>query len=166
MLGPNNYDGLLIMDWPVSFREVTDGSTKTLLIGERTYQIRAWMIGAYWTGKSDPPQVRGQATGTPDGPQPTTAFFACKNVNDVALLNHDPYDGCYIGHNNEMGDRPTVGDSTPRTISVNNLPFGSLHPGGVNFCLGDGSVTFLEEGVDVMTYLALASRNGDEIVSH
>ena len=48
IFGPNNFDGLIIQDWPVALQKVTDGTSNTLLMGERTYQIRAWMIGAYW----------------------------------------------------------------------------------------------------------------------
>ena len=148
----------------MTFKQVTDGTSKTLLIGERTYQIRAWMIGAYYTGNTDPPSGRDPSV-VPSGPQPSTAFFACKNVNDIALLNHDPYTGCYIGHDNTLGDRPNVPDSTPRTISCNNLPFASFHPGGVNFSFGDGSVQFLNDSMDTKLYLAMGSRNGDEVVS-
>src|SRR4051812_26145770 len=50
LAGPNNYDGLLIEGWPVTLKSATDGTSKTLLIGERWYQARAWMIGAYWSG--------------------------------------------------------------------------------------------------------------------
>jgi prepilin-type N-terminal cleavage/methylation domain-containing protein/prepilin-type processing-associated H-X9-DG protein len=163
LLGPNNWDGLLIQDWPIALKKVTDGTSKTLLIGERTYQIRAWMIGAYWRD----PRTEPLKSTPPIGPQSNVAFFACKNLNNLAPLNHDPYTGCYIGHNNSLGDRPPVPDppATPRTLSVNNLPFGSFHKGGVNFSYGDGSVKFLPDDLDMTIYLALGSRNGDEAVS-
>jgi prepilin-type processing-associated H-X9-DG protein len=45
------------------------------------------------------------------------------------------------------------------------MPFGSFHPGGVNFAYGDGSVKFLNDSLDVNAYLALGSRNGGETVS-
>jgi len=163
IFGPNNYDGLLIMDWSVPLKQVTDGTSKTFLIGERNYQIRTWMIGAYWVGVTDPPNVRGQPATTPIGPQSSTAFFACKNLSDKVSLNHDPYQGCYIGHDNSKGDRPKVPSSTPRTIPVNDLPFASFHSGGVNFSFGDGGVRFTRDDMDVDLYLALGSRNGDEI---
>ncbi|MEM8946081.1 MAG: DUF1559 domain-containing protein [Planctomycetota bacterium] len=165
LFGRNNYDGLLIMDWPVELQEATDGLSNTLLIGERTYQIRAWMLGAYWVGNTDPPRPRGDRFTPPDGPQPATAFFGCKNLTDTVSLNHDPFDGCYVGHDNSLGDRPQVPDSTPRTLSVNDLPFGSRHPGGVNFCYGDGGTRFLTDDIDVDLLLALGSRNGEEVVS-
>ena len=164
ILGPNNFDGLLIMDWPVELRQATDGTSETFLVGERTYQIRAWMIGAYWNGTPDPKPPNAQTP--PDGPQPATAFFACKNVSDKVALNHDPYKGQYIGHDNSAGDRPEVPTTTPRTLSVNNLPFGSFHPSGVNFSFGDAGVRFINESIDVVAYLAMASRNGDDIVAH
>ncbi len=164
LFGPNNFDGLLIMDLPIELKQATDGLSNSLLIGERTYQIRTWMIGAYWVGNADPPLPR-RVTRPPTGPQPATAFFACKNVNDRALLNHDPLTACYVGHDNSLGDRPQVPDGTPKTISVNDLPFASRHPGGVNFCFGDGSTRFLNEDIDVDTYLALGSRNGGEVVA-
>jgi prepilin-type N-terminal cleavage/methylation domain-containing protein/prepilin-type processing-associated H-X9-DG protein len=167
IFGPNNYDGLIVQDWPVELQQVTDGTSNTLMIGERTYQIRAWMIGAYWkppTTSPTPPRGSPRSTTPPDGPQPTTALFACKNLAASVPLNHDPYDACYIGHSNALGDRPAVPDSTPRTVSVNDLPFGSRHPGGVNFNQGDGSVQFLRDDLDVDLYLSLGSRNGEEVL--
>jgi prepilin-type N-terminal cleavage/methylation domain-containing protein/prepilin-type processing-associated H-X9-DG protein len=161
ILGPNNYDGLLVQDWPVSLKQVTDGTSKTLLLGERYYQMRAWMIGAYWNGTPDPKPEPNQA---PDGPQPSTALFSSKNLSDKSPLNHDVFAGCYIGHDNNLGDRPNVPSTTPRTLSCNDLFFGSFHPGGVNFALGDGSVRFLPDDLDLKLYLAMGSRNGDEAV--
>ena len=42
--------------------------------------------------------------------------------------------------------------------------FRSLHPGGLNFCMADGSVHFINEQIDIWTYRKLSTRNGEEIV--
>jgi prepilin-type N-terminal cleavage/methylation domain-containing protein/prepilin-type processing-associated H-X9-DG protein len=172
IFGPNNFDGLLIQDWGVSLKQVSDGTSKTLMIGERTYQMRTWMIGAYWKQPNTNP-TRGlpNPPPPPDGPQSRVAFFACKNLSDRWPINHDPFVACYIDHVNDYmtlpspragGDRPTVPDGTPKSISVNDLPFGSFHPGGANFVFGDGNVRFLPDNIDTKLFLALGSRNGDE----
>jgi prepilin-type processing-associated H-X9-DG protein len=170
--GPNNYDGLLIMDWPVKLKQATDGTSKTLLIGERFYQIRAWMIGAYWKVplNADGTESGGRRPGIPtsqsaEGPQPRVAWFACKNLNDRWPINHDPMVNAYQDHNNALGDRPTITTDNPKQIAVNDLPFGSRHSGGANFAYGDGSVKFLPDDLDSKVFLALGSRNGDETVS-
>lgn len=41
----------------------------------------------------------------------------------------------------------------------------SHHPGGVNVCFCEGSVTFITDGIDIATWHALWTRNGGEIVS-
>jgi prepilin-type processing-associated H-X9-DG protein len=43
--------------------------------------------------------------------------------------------------------------------------FRSLHPGGAQFVMGDGSVQIIQEGVEHSVYRALATRNGEETVS-
>ena len=49
-------------------------------------------------------------------------------------------------------------------VPFNDVPMGSMHPGGANFGLGDGSVRFIKDTVDMNTYRALASRNGGEVL--
>jgi prepilin-type N-terminal cleavage/methylation domain-containing protein/prepilin-type processing-associated H-X9-DG protein len=46
----------------------------------------------------------------------------------------------------------------------NEIPMGSMHPGGANFALGDGSVRFIQESISMTTYRALASRHGREVI--
>ena len=41
----------------------------------------------------------------------------------------------------------------------------SFHPGGANFAFGDGSVRFVKDSVSMLTYQALGTRNGGEVVS-
>lgn len=47
----------------------------------------------------------------------------------------------------------------------NNKPFGSSHPGGCHFAMGDGSGTLVSEDIDMNVYRALATRDGSEAVS-
>ncbi len=162
LAGPNNYDGLLIEGWPVTLKSATDGTSKTLLIGERWYQARAWTIGAYWTPPIDPPSALLNPP-PPTGPQPTAFFFSCKNVTDKVPINYNLNISCYQLHDNTT-DRPTIANPV-LTLSLNNLPWASFHTGGVNFCYGDGSVKFMPDDIDTNLYLALGSRNGAETVS-
>ncbi|MDR3622227.1 MAG: DUF1559 domain-containing protein [Paludisphaera borealis] len=41
----------------------------------------------------------------------------------------------------------------------------SNHPGGANFAMSDGSVRFIKDSVDMMTYQALGTRSGGEVIS-
>jgi prepilin-type N-terminal cleavage/methylation domain-containing protein len=47
--------------------------------------------------------------------------------------------------------------------NFNHISFGSDHPGGCHFALGDASVRFLAETVDLSLYKAMASMNGGEV---
>jgi prepilin-type N-terminal cleavage/methylation domain-containing protein len=47
--------------------------------------------------------------------------------------------------------------------NFNDVSFGSQHPGGANFCIGDGSVQFISETVDMDLYRAAASRDRKEV---
>ena len=50
-------------------------------------------------------------------------------------------------------------------IPYNHLPMGSYHPGGANFLVGDGSVSFIGEDIELETYFQLGTVNGGESVS-
>ena len=169
LFGPNTYNGLIVQGWGTKLKKVTDGTSKTLMIGERWYMVRAWMIGSYWRAPSEP-QSNSLNGPPPSGPQGNTALFATKNLSAIAPINVNPTVTCYIDHINVYsdrpgGDRPPVPASAQRIIPVNSLPFGSFHPGGVNFGYGDGSVSWISDDIDMNTYLALGSGNGGESVA-
>lgn len=49
-------------------------------------------------------------------------------------------------------------------VPYNHLPMTSRHPGGGTFAMGDGSVQFLSQSINLSTYQALATCNGGEAV--
>ena len=58
-----------------------------------------------------------------------------------------------------------VGKPGEGTNWYRSCGFKSLHPAGANFCLGDASVRFVQNGVDYRLYNELGTRAGGEAVS-
>ena len=83
---------------------------------------------------------------------------------DVAFHNHHStayycngdYSSCHAPLN-YMPDPPTPNDWW------NVISFRSLHPGGAQFCLADGSVHFVSETIDYDLYRALSTKAGGEV---
>jgi hypothetical protein len=46
--------------------------------------------------------------------------------------------------------------------NFNDISFGSNHSGGANFAIGDASVRFIRQTIDLPLYKALASIDGGE----
>jgi hypothetical protein len=44
------------------------------------------------------------------------------------------------------------------------ISFGSYHVGGAHFTMGDGSVRFISENIDLQLYRNLGSRAGGEVL--
>ena len=61
-----------------------------------------------------------------------------------------------------FGDAPT-GD-TPNSPGAGADGFWSMHPGGCNFLLCDGSVRFLKESVEPNLFRVMATRAGGEAI--
>lgn len=62
--------------------------------------------------------------------------------------------------------KPTVSqsDSSPEWGAY-EVSFGSHHPGGAQFARGDGSVSFIAETMDAVTFSAIGTRQGGEVAS-
>jgi prepilin-type N-terminal cleavage/methylation domain-containing protein/prepilin-type processing-associated H-X9-DG protein len=162
LTGPVNYDGMLFMGSKVRPKDVTDGTSNTLLAGERWYSLRAWTIGGYWT--------QGVGTGfnktPPTGPLGGQNGFGYKNVDRRYPINASLDSvGYYYLHLTQKEQRPILNPpSNKLTMATNDLLFGSFHSSGANFVYADGSVHFLGDDLDVNIYEALASKNGGETI--
>jgi prepilin-type processing-associated H-X9-DG protein len=58
----------------------------------------------------------------------------------------------------------SAGDIRNCIMNSPNFSFRSTHSGGCNFTLMDGSVRFISDSIDMTTYKALGSRNGEDVV--
>jgi prepilin-type N-terminal cleavage/methylation domain-containing protein/prepilin-type processing-associated H-X9-DG protein len=132
-------DGIFFIDSHIRLRDVNDGSSNTLLFGERYhrdaeydrispfgYSIGAWGM---W-GKVHSP-----------------AFMGTHMLSTPVPIN---YQLPRSGGQAHIDDRLCA--------------FGSGHPGGANFALADGSVRFLSDQTNLTTLQALSTRAGGETV--
>ncbi|MCA9267265.1 MAG: DUF1559 domain-containing protein, partial [Planctomycetales bacterium] len=62
--------------------------------------------------------------------------------------------------NHPVEQAPCIWTETNMFVSVR-----SFHAGGVNMALADGSVRFISAGVDPITFAALGSRAGREVIT-
>ena len=120
-----------------SIASVTDGTSNSILVGE-TVPIQD-ANNAFWTST-------GSASGTtiPLGWNTNTFPATAANCNGPWQSSTAPL-GC--------------------RYSSAAKGFKSLHPGGCNLLFADGSVHFLKSSINIVTYAALGSRNGGEVVS-
>lgn len=126
-------DGLFYPESEVRIRDISDGTSSTLAIGERTHSLRSWTRGASYIGTlGDPFKF---------------CIGSAKNV--TWPINPDEQVICY-------------GPCTVRTCTFNDIFYGSHHPGGAQFVFADGSTHFLNDSIDMTIYKALATRNGGE----
>jgi prepilin-type N-terminal cleavage/methylation domain-containing protein/prepilin-type processing-associated H-X9-DG protein len=121
--------------WVVSMSDVSDGLSNTFLVGEAT--ISQNVGPGLVSHGAFPAWVGGNANGTCTGFY--TAGNALRLADDVFKMNL-------------------------RTSDPSNASFGSRHTQGANFLLGDGSVRFVRQSMDLRTYAAAATRNGGEVM--
>lgn len=99
--------------FPTAIRDVTDGASHTLAVGEC---VPRWCEKSWWY------------------------WFDGATATAAAPINY----------------KPDNSDPIPEDIN-NNQTFMSRHLGGCNFCMVDGSVHFIDEGIDINVLHDLAN---------
>ncbi len=135
-------DGVFYPFEQVSMKKITDGTSQTLAIGERVYQLRSFFTGAFYSG------------GKPYSPTTTkVCSYAAKNMKWG--ITTPAASGYYV----QEVETPA---GAPKTVLFNDLYWGSEHPSGCHFAYADGSVHFLNSDMSVTVLRSMATRNGGE----
>lgn len=133
----------------IRVRDVSDGLSNTLLFGERSHVDLIFDSFSSLGGGMN--AMTGWGQWAASGGQ-----YA---LSDVTLSSWAP-----INYDYPAGGGSGSFDTQPESILRINS-FGSLHVGGANFTMADGSVRFISENINQSTLVALSTRGGGEVVS-
>ncbi|MFN0198395.1 MAG: DUF1559 domain-containing protein [Planctomycetaceae bacterium] len=141
----------------VRVRDVTDGLSNTLLMGERSHTDRNY--DTFFANAFANNLIGGWGHWAPSGGQ-----FGLSDVSmsSFASINYKlPFD--FANKPGSITDLTTFESSSQAILRVN--AFGSMHVGGAIFALGDGSCKFLTENIDQQVLVSLSTKSGGEIVT-
>lgn len=132
-------DGLLFLNSSISFRQIKDGASNTIVIGERMYKDitsadLGWMSGTTSTLRHTAIPINYQ-TGLGRGAQ-----------------------GPYTGGDSQSNPKGPV----PVDQVIGG--YSSQHSGGAQFVMADGSVRFISENITPSVYRHLGQREDGEMV--
>ena len=122
----NDGDGL-----PTRMRDITDGTSNSLMLGESSFNQNGLASWAWFNG------VLATAAFPINRPAECTAGIGAPLVQG--------WNACWRDWRNNQG-------------------FSSLHVGGAQFALCDGSVRFISQNIDLATYRNVATIQGGEVV--
>ena len=137
-------EGAFLTYRPVKFAEFKDGLSNTLMLGEQSgrdegmwYNDRRNGMGGGW---------HGNGMGTQSG---FNAGWRCNSGGaGITVIQYPP--------NSDCNTATWVDCRVPYSCTA---ILNSEHPGGLNFALGDGSVHFVSETIDLLLLKQLAMRN-------
>jgi len=139
---PEGQAGMLSVDSKVRFAAVPDGLSNTLMVGERPPSSDMWW--GWWFA------------GAGQGSNYVGSLDVVLGVQERRTSTYGPYGSCPPG---PYSFRPgTINDP------CDSLHFWSLHSGGSNFLLADGSVRFIRYNISTETMNALSTRAGGETI--
>ncbi|QDS88005.1 hypothetical protein EC9_21910 [Rosistilla ulvae] len=143
--------GVLIANKSLRFRDITDGTSNTLMVSEIGGAMYTANSSSYTTIDGErvwvtPAGLHGWLMGTANtGQTPTDRVF------NLTTIRYEPNSANY--------DRPG--------ININhgpNIPLTSTHPGGVMGLNGDGHVSFIAETMNLDTLKLAATRDDGQTI--
>jgi prepilin-type N-terminal cleavage/methylation domain-containing protein len=131
-------DGVFYPESHTRIAEITDGTSHTLAIGERTYVLHIWTDGVIWV----------------KSPDKEMCMRSTRNIRWPLAADRNQF-GYYV-----FDTEAPAG--ALRTMLLNDLEFNSNHDDVVPFALADGSLHMIGKSIDLTVLRELATRNGHE----
>jgi prepilin-type N-terminal cleavage/methylation domain-containing protein/prepilin-type processing-associated H-X9-DG protein len=132
--------------------DVRDGTSNTLFVGETSrfrnepQSIFNFWNSGFWVGDG----LSAVSSRTAGIAYAVPRINAPASLGDVIpIIDPDPF----------------IWYQKPEALTYGQFGFRSQHPGGANFLMGDGSVKFIKESIDMGVYRSLSTYLGNEAVS-
>ena len=145
---PQSEDGVFFKRSRVRMAMITDGSSHTLLFGERSHED---------------PEYDRLAEELESGMGPLAAWGAWCSASHEFGSQADVLLGSIVPINYRVS--PDSGADPWDMIDSRLSAFGSGHPGGANFAMADGSARFIAEDIPLEQLQALSTRAGGEVTA-
>jgi prepilin-type N-terminal cleavage/methylation domain-containing protein/prepilin-type processing-associated H-X9-DG protein len=139
----------------VKIRDVIDGTSNTLLVGERNHTDKNYDTFATAGIATNP--MGGWGYWSPTGGQLGLTDVTMSSFGRINYLLP------YTTTTNPGLSSSATFDAAPEVIQRLNA-FGSWHVGTANFCLADGSVKSISENVDMVVFRGVSTRGKGEVV--
>lgn len=174
--------GMFNAAWGASIRQITDGTSKTIAMGDASGDPK-WKVChlANCTAADLVPDPLGEIPtpliGWIIGEPNSTSFFTALGPKGSAYgcsiepMNKYPVTDTFLNMGQYIADYArfrTIPDHYCKPSydggkhAASN--YRSDHPGGCNFLMADGSVAFLNESIDMTAYRARSTIGGEEVV--
>ena len=164
-----NNNGVFFLNSRVRHQDIADGSSQTLFLGEKITLNGdlGWMAGTRSSLRNTGAAPLGGAWGAatpwgPGGPQYASRPLI-DNATMEAVLQGDaeaagPVQDPPVQAPNPPANAPANANQPPPKGPLYVGGFGSFHPGGSMFVMGDGAVRFVPSTISLSTYQQLGHR--------
>ena len=180
---PKSQQGMFNVAFGASIRQITDGTSKTIAVGDASGDPK-WKVchKANCTQADLVPDPLGEipiaSMGWIIGEPNSTSFFKALGPKGSAYgctiepMNKYPVTDTFLDFGQYGRDFGAFSNNPEHYCkasfdggnhAVSN--YRSDHPGGCNFVMADGSVSFLNQGIDMNAYRARSTIAGDEVFS-
>ncbi len=147
------------------FGSVVDGLSNTIMIGEDAGRdarfISPYTEGYIGAGTATLPNWYQPAGGT----GAARRYWRWAEADTSYGVSGKPNNGYIPDHETAQWESPPGALNTAGNNASANDELFSYHRGGVNCAMGDGTVRFIGENINVVVLRALVTRNGKEVVN-
>jgi prepilin-type N-terminal cleavage/methylation domain-containing protein len=142
-------DGILFGVSRIKMKQVVDGLSNTLLVGESYHDTFKQLA----VGGSERESIQGN--------RQDHWYFGSDDVDTGSLDLSEAMGSTAIPINfqNGQGGKDYCASPGSANCQMLQLSFGSVHVGGMNLVRGDASVSYLEEGIDAIVWRDMGTRD-------